>query len=223
MSINSSLLQGIRSRLGNVINPNFTTVSDTSDLFEAYIFSIVLRAAINEGASISYKNVLNNTAQSLVLRRSPGKIHSTAHLYTHAVVEFPNKPSLEVHLKVRIQGRSRVLHECDLSVIHQEEADSCRARNREPRSSKIALAVECKHYTSQLKLDLARSFIGLTSELRVEGDCYFVSNSASESVAKLLAHNRKKWEHNIVPGSANDVNRLMYSFQSTFKDFKARH
>jgi hypothetical protein len=102
------------------------------------------------------------------------------------------------------------------------EADSCRANQRQPRASRILMAVDCQYYTSQLKLELAQAFIAFSSELRVAGNCYFVSNSSSDSVAKLLASRKRKWEYDIFPRSTNNVNRLMYEFQTSFKDFKAR-
>ncbi len=223
MSINSRLKQAISSLIGGVIDPGYASLRQTSDLYERYILEIILSAAKNEGASISYLNTFGNQPQSLLFRESPGQIYATDKPYTHVVVEFAGKPLLEVHVSVRVQGVSQVSHECDVCVLYQEEANSCRLERREPNCSKIPIAVECKHYESELNLDLARSFIGLTSELQVEGDCYFVSNTSSASVARLLAIRRLKWEQNVTPGSRNDVNRLRYAFQINFKDFKARY
>jgi hypothetical protein len=47
---NASLLQSIRLRLGRHLSPSFGTATDIADLYEAYIFSLVIRAAFNEGA-----------------------------------------------------------------------------------------------------------------------------------------------------------------------------
>ncbi|MFM6208057.1 MAG: hypothetical protein ACKPEZ_21930, partial [Planktothrix sp.] len=132
------------------------------------------------------------------------------------------KPPLEIHVGVKIHGRLRVLYDCDICVLYKMEADSCRTNKREPRASRIFLAIDCQHYTSELRLELAQAFIAFSSELRVAGDCYFVSNSASNSVAKLLASRKRKWEYDIIPSEPNNVNRLMYEFQTKFKDFKAK-
>jgi hypothetical protein len=223
MSINSRLKQGIRSRLTGSIEPAFTDESKTSELYEEYIFDILLSAPKNEEASIICLDAFGNTPHSFRFRRSPGQIYAADEPYTYAVLEWTGKPLLEVHVGIRVQGISLVAHECDVCVLYQEEADICRTTRREPDSDKVLIAVECKHYESELNLDLARSFIGLASELKVAGDCYFVSNTSSASVAKLLATRRLKWEHNVNPGSRNDINRLRYAFQSNFKDFKARH
>ncbi|MBD2296393.1 hypothetical protein H6G06_23640 [Anabaena sphaerica FACHB-251] len=222
-SSNSSLLQGIKSRIGNLVNLGFSSSTDLSDLYEAYIFSILIRAAKNEGANISFQNPLEQEVQSLIFRRSPGQIYVTTQPYTHAVIEFDNKPVLEAHVGIMIQGRSQVAHECDLSVILQEEARNCRNLVYEPRHTKVIIAVECKHYTSNLQLHLGRSFIGLASDLNVKEDIYFISNRTSDNIEKLLSSHRKKWEHNIIPRQVNEIQRLMYTFQRNFKDFKARY
>jgi hypothetical protein len=225
VSVNTSLIQGIRNRLGAAIDLGTTTSTATSDLFEFYIFSILIRAARNEGATIHYRNVSGNIATALIFRQSPGQIYGTTHPYTHAVLDFGNnKPLLEAHIGIKVQGKAQIAHECDVCVLHQQEADNCRSNRREPRSSKVVIAAECKHYTSDLKLDLARSFIGLSSVLiRLEGDCYFISNTFSDKVAKLLATERKRWALNLIPGSTNNLNKLMYTFQNDFQDFKAKY
>ncbi|MEC4813960.1 MAG: hypothetical protein SAK29_11905 [Scytonema sp. PMC 1069.18] len=223
MSIDERLKQGIRSRLAGSIQPAFTDESKISDIYEEYVFNIILSAAKNEGASISYLDAFGNIPPSFLFRRSPGQIYANDEPYTHAILGFPGIPLLEVHVGVRVQGISQVAHECDVCVLYQHEADDCRNTKRGPDCSKVIIAVECKHYESELNLNLARSFIGLASELQVEGDCYFVSNTSSVSVAKLLTIRRLKWEHNVTPGSRNDINRLRYAFQSNFKDVKARH
>lgn len=218
----SALISQIIESLDGLITTQIQTESHLQNLFKFYTFIVVLKAAANEGAQIHYQNVLNETPKHLIFRNSSSKIHGSHHPYTHAVIEFPNKPALEVHLGVKLQGRSWVLHDCDLLILHEQEAYLCRTKKREPRPSRVILMAESKYYTSILKLDLARSFLGLVSDLRIRGDCYFITNTTSPAAAKLLTMARKKWEQNITPRATNDVNRLMYSFQTLFKDFKAR-
>lgn len=220
---NSAILQQVSNKLSGAINPNFNTAVEQSDIFDVYLFSILLKAIANEGGDIYYKDVFDHHPTSLVFRKTPGKIHGNIHPYTHAMVEFPKKPPLEVHINVKVQGRAGVLHESNVLVLYQKEANLCRLLNREPRHSQVIIAIKSQYSTSPLKLEIAGSFIGLASDIRYEGGSYFISNSSSDSVAKLLTTARKKWEQNIVPGATNDVNRLMYSLQTIFKDFKARH
>jgi len=213
----------IKSKLSLAINPDFNGALEQANIFDVYLFTILLKAIANEGGTIYYNNVLDETPKYLTFRKTPGKIHGNTHPYTYAIVEFPDKPALEVHLAVKVQGRAGVLHNCNLLMLYQKEANICRLLQREPRHSQVVLAVKSQHNTSELKLETASAFIGLASDIRYEGGSYFISNTYSEAVAKLLTIARKKWELNIFPRATNDVHRLMYSFQTIFKDFKARN
>jgi hypothetical protein len=223
MPVRPSLLSEIQSALGQAITPNLTAASAASDLFEAYILGLVIEAARAEGASVSYEDVRGNTPITFVFRTSPGHIFSTTHPYTHAMIEFPNKPVLEAHIGVRVAGKSEVLHECDVAVIRRDEAVTCRRNGVPPRSRRVVLAVECKFYSTHLPLNLAGAFVGLVSDLSIQ-DCYFVFNISSDSVEQFLARRlryRNRWEHQIIPSSAVAVSRLQNLFQDTFKIFKA--
>jgi hypothetical protein len=155
-----------------------------------------------------------------VFRTSPGYIFSTTRPYTHAEIIFANKPPLEAHVGVRVVGKSGVLHECDVAVIEQAEAATCRQRQVPPRSSKVVIAVECKFYSTPLQLHLARAFIGLVSDMSAKKPI-FVTNSASDSLEKLLTGRDRHWEHNVIPAASLEVSRLRHEFQDAFKKFKA--
>jgi hypothetical protein len=222
MSINTSLIQEIKTQLEQTLSPETPRQRQTANLFKFYILSIVIQAARNEGALVYFKDVLKRDPEGLTFRHRSGQIYDTTQPYTHGVIEFENKPPLEIHLGVKVHGRLRMLYDCDICVLYKMEAESCRENQREPRASRILIAVDCHHYTTQLKLEFAQAFLAFSSELRVAGNCYFVSNSESETVAKLLASRKRKWETGITPEQTNNVNRLMYEFQNTFKDFKAK-
>lgn len=155
-----------------------------------------------------------------MFRTSPGYIFSTTHPYTHSIITFARKAPLEAHLGVRVVGKSGVLHECDVTVVDQSEAEMCRRELVPPRSFKVLIAVECKFYSTPLQLHLAREFIGLTSDLSAQNPI-FVTNSSSESLERLLSGRGKNWEHNLAPNAANEVMRLRYKFQHAFQDYKA--
>jgi hypothetical protein len=123
-----------------------------------------------------------------------------------------------------ISGHSHVLHECDVCVLLQAEADICRrsADRVAPRSSKVILNIEAKFYTTPLNLSLGRSFLGLTTDMSSQG-AFFVSNTSSDSVEKLLSHKKQSWEHNIKPGNLAELERLIPAFQNVFKNFKAKN
>lgn len=83
------------------------------------------------------------------------------------------------------------------------------------------LSIEAKFYTTPLNLGLGRSFLGLTADISSQG-AFFVSNTSSDSVEKLLSHKKQSWEHNIKPGNLTELERLIPAFQIIFKDFKAK-
>ena len=226
---NVDLLNEISLQLGHAINPSLTTASAPSDLFEAYLLSLVLRAAEREGAGISYENVHGNSSPTtFVFRTSPGQIASRRHPYTHAVISFPGKPDLEAHVGVKVSGTSGVLHECDVAVLSREEARECRYRSIPgywvaPRSSEIVLAIECKFYApSSSLLGEARSFIGLVSDLSSKTDRYFIFNISSGSAERLLEKKSKtlKWVGEVFPASNIEVDRVLNLFQTTFRGYK---
>ena len=214
------IIAEVQNLLGSSDVSNIAS-SSASDIFEAYVFCLVLEAAKTEGANIHYRDVFNNPVTKLVFRTSPGSIFSTRHPYTHAVIEFPAKPVLEAHVGVRVVGKSRVLHECDVAVIEQVEAENCRQQNVPPRSRNVLIAVECKFYSTPLQLHLARAFIGLTSDMSTS-QSLFVTNSSSDAVEKLLSARTKEWEHNIAPRYYDKVMRLRHKFQNAFQKFKAK-
>ena len=219
MTIDPTLLQQIETAISTVVGPGVGSFSSASDLFEAYIFSIVLDAARAEGATIEFRDVAGKLAQRLVLRSSPGHIYSTVQPYTHAVISFSGKNALEIHIGVRVAGKSGVLHECDVAVIDQDEADTCRFQQVPPRSYRVLVAVECKFYSTLLQLNLGRSFIGLTTDVSAKRT-FFVTNTSSESIERLLTRRKKAWERNVVPASNLEVTRLKNAFQQCFRDYK---
>jgi hypothetical protein len=154
------LIDAISDTVGALVNVGAITASADNDRFEAYVWSIVVRAAIAENAVVTYRDPSKNQVNDLLFRTSPGSISSTAQPFTHALIQFPGKPELEAHIGIKIQGKSRVPHECDVVVLPSSEADTCRSTNAHPRHSSIVIAAECKYYYSNLPFRLSREFLG---------------------------------------------------------------
>ena len=223
MPLRPSLLTEIRDALGRAISPSLTLQSHISDIYEGYIFSILLQAARIEGAQIVFSSRHGSTPTFFHFRTSPGYLNSERHDYSHAELRFQGSPPLEVHMSVRVAGTSNVLHECDLSVVDGSEARLCRNGPRvfTPRSARVRIAVEAKYYTTPLPLAMGRGFLGLVRDLSSE-NAFFVFNRSAKSIEQLLAHKKQQWEHNIVPDNNTDVTRLTNAFQIAFKNYKAR-
>lgn len=133
MSIRSDLLAEIKGALGGAIAPNLTARSQGADLYEAYVWSLVVEAARSEGASISFLNVFGGRVTAdFIFRTSPGNIFSATQPYSHALISFPNCPDLEAHVGIFVAGKSGVAHECDVAVLYSDEAHVCRGENVHP-------------------------------------------------------------------------------------------
>lgn len=222
MPIRPQLLNEIQGALGASTIPSLNANSADDDLYEAYLFSLLLRAARDEGGVIGFRCIGGGVPNPFVFRTSPGYINSNTQNYGYAEIAFPGCPLLEAHVGVRVSGHSNVLHECDVVVLLKDEAELCRAGPAliAPRSSKIVLAVEAKYYSAGLPLRLGREFLGLTRDL--SGTVFFVVNRGGGSVEKLLAHKGQFWEHYITPSDASAVSRFSGALRTAFKDYKAR-
>ncbi|NHC15958.1 hypothetical protein [Motilibacter deserti] len=212
------LLRELQAVLGTRAS-NYNSASAANDVYEGYVFGIVLRAAVAAGGRIDFRDVHGAVPSRLVFRTSPGMLSSTTHPYTHAVVTFSDCDPLEVHVGVRVQGRSRVLHECDVLVLPADEAALSRTKQVAPRGIRCLLGVECKYYATHLALHLARGFHGLHSDLGLLHP-FFVANIGAPRIQRYLSHHKRKWEVDVLPGG-NAARYLEGQFREAFKTYIA--
>jgi hypothetical protein len=228
MALRDDLLKEVENNLNAALIPTYRNSSHASDLFEAFVFSVIIQAAIEEGAQtpIQWEDTNEQPASIITFRRSPGYINYRTVRYTHAVLAFPNADPLEVHLGIYAVGSADIPQECDIAVVKRSEAQRCRAvinGNVPVKSAHILIGVECKCYqTSNISLGLGRSFLGLVKDFSSYGRYFFVFNNFYQSVEKLLSHHNQEWEHKLSPTSSKEIERLRYSFQSRFKYYKAQ-
>jgi hypothetical protein len=209
----------IQSALGG-LSANLSSTAAGADLYEAYVWSLVLEAAQNEGATIRLQDRHGSLPTNFWFRTSPSSIFSSAHNYCHAEISFPNCPVLEAHVGIYIAGRSQVAHECDVAVVYQNEAQTCRAQNVHPRSGKALLTVECKYYIdSSIGIGLGRAFLGLLHDI-YNGDRFFVGTRRSNSVGKLFSKHKKQYELGLSPLDTRLEGRLRSAFERVFRDFQ---
>src|SRR5262249_16478329 len=90
-------------RVGALVNVGAISASADNDRFEAYVWSIVVRAAMAESAAVTYRDPNKNQVYDLLFRTSPGSISSKAPPFIHALIQFPGKPELEAHIGIKIQ------------------------------------------------------------------------------------------------------------------------
>lgn len=240
----NALISAISQALGPAFTPPLIPVGQSSrarrarititgHLYEQYIWTLVLEAARKENATITYWDVTGSqlTQNSpIIFRAGPGYIYSRKKAYTHALIEFPNRPPLEAHVGVRVAASSNVMHECDVVVLTWEEAATCRNENAIPRASQVILGIECKLHGTEIPLGEGRGFVGLTADLgNAKKRFYFVSNvrySLSSGITppsaiKLLKARGQSWESSIFPSVPSvpftgEEQRLINAFQKVF-------
>lgn len=196
--------------------------TQANDAFEVYVLSLILRAAREEGAEIRFEgNSGSINPSSLVFRTSPGRIYSTAHDYSHALIEFDDGLSFEAHVGVYLQGLAGVVHECDVLVIDRDEGMFCRRNMVHPKRLNAALTAECKFYTGKLGIDLGRQFLGVTIDVGKE-DRFFLSNTDGRSVDRVLAHHKRQRYFGLNPLNADSEGQVVALFRSSFRNQRAR-
>lgn len=222
MPFRSNMQDHISRALDTAVRSNLSAASAGNDLYEAYVWTLVLEAAQNEGATIQLRTRSGRPVNEFTFRTSPTSIFSETRDYGHAELIFPRAPALEAHVGIYVSGKSKVNHECDVAVLYREEAEICRDQHVHPRSSKVLLAIECKYYlSSSLGLDLGRSFLGLIDDIYTHGR-FFVSTQNSGSVDRLFSRHKKEFEIGLSPLAPKEETRLLGSFEKIFRDYKAR-
>lgn len=222
MPLRSDMWDDITVAIGSATSANLSAASAGNDLYECYIWALVLEAARREGAVIRLMTRSGGPATNFYFRTAPTSIFSNLHDYCHAELRFPRAPVLEAHIGIYVSGKSRVNHECDVAVLYQDEGNTCRNNNVHPRSSKVVLSVECKYYlSSTLGVDLGRSFLGLIDDIYADGR-FFVSTQNTGSVDKLFSRHKKEYEVGLSPLTPDQEVRLRGSFEKIFRNFQAR-
>ncbi|OII62547.1 hypothetical protein BJP40_27335 [Streptomyces sp. CC53] len=200
---------------------SYNAASKPSDVYEGFIFSLIVATASRHGATVRYEDVYGAQVSNLVFRTGPGHLYGDSQPFTHAVIEFDGAPALEVHLGVFVTGSSGVLHECDVLVLPAEEAALSREQDVAPRGSQSILIVECKYYVSNLGIGLARNFEGLRADIRTQSEL-FVSNIGSPSIVRYLDARKRGFERDVVPNSPQ-AGYLQGEIRKTFKSYLNKH
>ena len=216
MPLRSDMWNDINVAIGSATGANLSAASAGNDLYECYVWALVLEAARREGGTIRLMTRSGVPATTFYFRTAPTSIFSVLHDYCHAELRLPRAPVLEAHIGIYVSGKSRVNHECDVAVVYQDEANTCRWNSVHPRSSKVVLSVECKYYlSSSLGVDLGRSFLGLVDDIYADGR-FFVSTQNTGSIDRLFSRHKKEYEIGLSPLAPDQEVRLRGSFEKIF-------
>jgi hypothetical protein len=199
-----------------------TSATAGNDLYEAYLFSLVLRAARMEGFGISFANA-DGPAAVLRLRRAPGRLAAggpPSARFTHAVLSCPPRPALEVHTGVGVVGKSRVVHEADVLVLPQAAAERCRAYDLNPTGQGTLLLIQAKYYTNPVGLGTGREFMGLCSDVATKRKV-FAAIVASDSVVHLLSGTSTDHDIGVLPRREGERS-LLRLIRRALRDYRSR-
>jgi hypothetical protein len=197
-----------------------STATPRYDLYEVYLFGVVVRAAESIGMTIRFEDAAGNLATELVLRRSPSTIWSAAEPFRHATLLLDGVPRLEVHLGIYVRAGSGISHEADVAVIDAAEAARSRALRIDPRIGQVATIIEAKFHGANIRLRTGREFLGLVADLG-GGPPIFVSSSPGVSVHRLLSYRKRSGHFSLTPGAPQEA-ELKAQVATKLRDYVAR-
>jgi hypothetical protein len=222
----AELLASLLAELPAALPPTMTAAGPAptagNDLYEGYLFGLVLRAARLEGFSVTFADA-DGKATVLRLRRAPGRLPSggpPGARFTHAVLACPPRPALELHTGVGVVGKSKVVHEADVLVLPQADADRCRQYDLDPRGYDAELLIEAKYYTVPVGLGTGREFLGLCSDVSAK-DRVFVATLVGRSVISLFSGRRVPHDIGVLPRRPGEIN-LLSLIQRVLRDYHSR-
>ncbi|NGP16522.1 hypothetical protein [Devosia aurantiaca] len=130
-----------------------------------------------------------------------GDIYSPAG-FSHAVLIHQNHQPLEVHLGIRVAGRSGVEHEMDVVALDGAEAIAARRDRRAPSWRHVRVHAECKVYADKLSLPLGRQMWGLSADCRLRLKGGLVSNAGrTDSISNLLGKHGTYYRSDVEPNT----------------------
>lgn len=186
--------------------PILASRAKVEKVYEIFVLSCLLSALKNLEAEFSLRDSCDEGATNLRLRLGPGLLYAphSAPGFIHVTYKGAE---FEVQNSLRILGRSRVLHELDVSLIERAESEKCRTHRSNPHHSRVKFLAECKFYGSGLPLSLGREYLGLCDEfgLRIR---VFVSNVGSEDVRLMIKGHNGTTNFEISPWKPDNVTTL---------------
>lgn len=217
----ASLLAALPIALPTTMTATGPEPTAGNDLYEAYLFGLVLRAARSEGFGITLFDA-DGPAAVLRLRRAPGRLASggpPGSRFTHAVLTCPPRPALEVHTGVGVVGQSKVVHEADVLVLPESDADRCRNLDLDPPGRDVELLIEAKYYTNAVGLGTGREFLGLRADISAKHKV-FVATLTSGSVVSLLSGKSVPHDVGVLPALRGEVS-LLSLIQRVLRDYRS--
>ena len=206
------MLTSVRSALSSAKILGYSNSSAAHDIYEAYILTMLLRAAQCEGWQWDLRDQAGNVTTRAVFRMGPGKIASGN--FTHVRLTKSGKYDLEAHIGVKVTGQSTVSHEFDLLLITKTDANACRTGQVDPSYTEVVGHAEAKYYGGNLSLPIGRSMVGLSVDCQLRNKSVLVTNQNGRTVESLIRHYGVAFRFLIEPSNPSAEAKLVQLFQN---------
>jgi hypothetical protein len=207
------LLAAVRSGLITAQHLGYDAQSEAHDVYEAYILTLLIRAADNLGWQWELHDQSCSVTNRAVFRKGPGRLPTGN--FTHVMLSKANKQDLEAHIGVKVRGISGVAHEFDLLLISESAAALRRSQGFDPDYTDVVAHAEAKYYGGNLPLPLGRSMVGLDAECYLAGKSVLVTNQNGGTVDNLITHYGVSFRFLVRPGRSQAI----YHMTKLFEDF----
>ena len=165
------------------------------DMYEAYLWSETIDVARNLGWTVAFVNA-GAANDTFTFRRGPGLITSSTP-YTYA--EISNGGSAgELHVGIRVSGRSTTLHEFD--VLGLDQSYRRHGGSVQPSYGDVRLHIEAKFHASDLSLGVGRALVGLGLDCPGIEPFLVARNEGSATLRPFIKHYLGHFVHKAFPG-----------------------
>lgn len=207
------LLDELASGLTNAWDRTRLSEKRVSALYELYIFKLVIEAARKSGEfrDIQYRipeQDLPIVKSSVLFQTGPHQIYDAG--YCYAELSLRQRRYWEVHVGTKFRGKSGVEHEADIAILSRRSAQRFRNDNIAPDYSKLIFAAECKFYSSNIRLDLSREFLGLTSDITAprRRNFFITSTCIVQNGIQLLDKHERAHHDILVPSNTTQIGQF---------------
>lgn len=218
----ASLLAAVQAALGSAVTLGYASTVKAHDVYEAYVLTLLLEAARDTGWLLDLRDTTGAMTSKALFRLGPGRLASG--LFTHVHMTRAGNQDLEVHLGVKVSGKSarkvskptacgHLLHEFDLLVLPATVAARCRRANADPAYTDVVLHAETKFYTGNLTLPLGRAAVGMAVECDLADKSLLVTNRIGFAVQDLVEHHDVTFRFCIQPSNPTGEYHLRRRFE----------
>jgi hypothetical protein len=210
MALVDDLLNEIDADLGASVSRSTQNSKAVEDLFEAFLFGLVLRAARSIDANaVAWENLTGVNGDEVRLRAGPGEVFSST--FSFATLSFSGDLVFELHQGVRVEGSSSVAHECDVATFHAGRLAWRRGRNERPGPVDTFMAIEAKAYAAtSIGLGIGRGVVGLRSDLQQWRTALVAAGPIDASVEKLIHAWATEAFADVMPGTTEADDLVTY-------------